>query len=307
MPLPEDYLHYPMRRHGMDQDRYPWSHLFDRKPVTWPGKARIALWIMPVVQWFPLDMSGKPFRAPGGLTMPYPDYRHYTNRDYGNRVGIFRILTELTRRKLSASVAVNAAIAGRYPSLVSEIAGHGHEIVAHGVDAAAIHHSGLSIEEETAMVQHALDALRRASGQAVTGWLSPGRAESFNTPDILAASGVTYVCDWANDDMPYAMRVQQGEMFAMPQAYETDDRTVLLDFRHTEEDWLQQVKDRFDVLYRESGRYGGRIMSLPVHAWVMGIPSRISYFRQALDYMLGHDAVWPATGAEILAAFRQQA
>src|SRR5690242_7198744 len=98
--------------------------------------------------------------------------------------------------------------------------------------------------------------------------------------------------------MPYAMRVKAGELFAMPLAYETDDRVVLLEFHHTEDDWARQVKDRFDVLYREAGRHGGRIMSLPLHAWVTGIPARISTVREVLEHMLGHDGVWAATGAD---------
>ena len=304
MPLPEDYLRYPERHHGMDHDRYEWSHLFDRPRIDWPGGARIALWICTSVQWFPMHMSGKPFRAPGGLTMPYPDTRHYTSRDYGNRVGIFRILNVLDRLGLPASFAVNAAVAERYPSLMGEISGERREIIAHGVDAAQVHHSGLSVEAETAMVRHTLEVLRGASSQKVTGWLSPGRAQSFATPDILAAQGIEYACDWANDDMPYPMRTESGPLWAMPLAQETDDRTVLLDFRHTEEAWLEQVRDRFNALSRESARYGGRVMSVPLHAWVMGTPSRISYLREALDYMLGQDGVWPANGAEVLAAVR---
>ena len=85
---------------------------------------------------------------------------------------------------------------------------------------------------------------------------------------------------------------------------ETDDRAVMLDFHHSEDDWLLQVKDRFDVLYREAERYGGRIMSIPLHAWVAGVPYRIGLVREALAYMMGREGVWAATGAEILAAFR---
>ena len=93
------------------------------------------------------------------------------------------------------------------------------------------------------------------------------------------------------------MQTANGALFAMPHAYETDDRFVLLELRHTEDEWLRQVKDRFDVLYHEAERYGGRIMSLPLHAWVMGIPSRIGYASEALEHMLGHHGVWAATGS----------
>jgi peptidoglycan/xylan/chitin deacetylase (PgdA/CDA1 family) len=306
MPLPDDYLKYPARRHGMDHERYVWSHLFDRNKIVWPNGAKIALWVMPAVQWFPIDMTGKPFRAPGGLTMPFPDLRHYTNRDYGSRVGIYRILEVLTDRGLPASVAVNAAVAERYPLLLKDICEAGHEIVAHGRDMEHVHHSGLSEDTEERLVSDTLAVLRTMSGQRVIGWLSPGRAQSFATPDILARNGVEYGCDWANDDLPYEMKTTSHALYAMPHAFETDDRTVLLDFHHTEDSWAQQVKDRFDVLYREADRYGGRIMSIPLHSWVTGVPYRIGYLRDILDHILAHDGVWPATGAQLLEAFRGQ-
>lgn len=304
MPLSDEHLAYPQRRHGMDQDRYTWSDLAERPKVAWPNGARVALWVAPLLQWFPLNSSAKPFRAPGGLTMPYPDLRHYTSRDYGNRVGIYRILDVLAELGIRGSVMANAAVAERYPTLVRDVVAGGHEIVAHGLDMDHPHHSGLPVADETALVRRSLDILRRSSGQPVTGWLSPGRAQSYATPDILAAFGVAYACDWANDDMPYRMRTASGSLHAMPFAQETDDRTVMLDFHHTEDDWLLQVKDRFDVLHREAGSTGsGRIVSVPLHAWVAGVPYRIGIVREALAYMMGHKGVWAAPGSEILEAF----
>lgn len=304
MSLPDDYLEYSQRHHGMDHLRYGWSDLFERPSVSWPGDARIALWVMPILQWFPLNMTAKPFRAPGGLTMPFPDFRHYTNRDYGNRVGIYRILRVLDELKIPASVALNAAIAQRYPALMRELARHDIEIVAHGQDMGKTHHSGLSVEDEEALIHDALQTLRGATGQSVSGWLSPGRSQSYNTPDLLARHGVAYSCDWANDDMPYAMNVSEGTHYAMPMAYEAEDRMMMLDLHQSETEWLQQTKDRFDVLYRESAQYGGRVFSLPLHAWVSGIPYRIGCVREALEYMLAKDGVWAATGCDILSAFK---
>lgn len=304
MPLPDDHLRYPMRRHGMDHDLYPWSDLFDRPPVAWPNGARIALWVAPVAQWFPIDGAGRPFKAPGAMTMPYPDLRHYTNRDYGNRVGIYRILDAMAELGIRGSVAMNAAVARRYPALVEAVVAGGHEVVAHGLDMDHVHVGGVAEADEANWVREALHILREASGQAVTGWLSPGRSQSHATLGLLAANGVRYACDWANDDMPYPMATPNGAIHAMPFAQETDDRAVMLDFKHTEDSWLEQVKDRFDVLYRESARHGGRIVSVPLHAWVAGVPYRIGVVREALAYMAGHDGVWAATGAEILDAWR---
>ena len=153
MSMPERYLHYPARRYGMDHERYDWSDFFQRKPVVWPNRARIALSIVTHVQHFPLDMPAKPFKAPGALMMPYPDFRYYTNRDYGNRVGIFRILKLLRDKGLQTSFAVNALVAERYPALVKTLVADGHEVVAHGFDMGKVHHSGLLVEEEAAWLQ----------------------------------------------------------------------------------------------------------------------------------------------------------
>lgn len=303
MSLSKDYLTYSQRHYGMDHDRYPWTDLFERKPIKWSNGARVALWITPILQWFPLDSKGKPFRAPGGLTMPFPDFRHYTNRDYGNRVGIFRILKVLQDMGLPASVAMNAAIAKRYPDLLGEIVKQDVEIIAHGQDMDRVHYTGMARDEEDALIREAVATLRSASGQAVKGWFSPGRAQSDNTIDLLAANGVEYSCDWVNDDLPYAMNAAQGVHYSMPMAYETDDRVVMLELHQSEDDWAQQIKDRFDVLYRESEQYGGRVMSIPLHAWVSGVPYRIGKVREVLEYICGHSGVWTATGADILSDF----
>jgi len=101
MSMPKAYLEYPKCGYGMDHDRYAWSQLHTRKKVAWPDGARVALWIVPALEWFPLDMKGKPFKPPGAMVTSYPDLRHYTLRDYGNRVGIFRIMNALAARARS--------------------------------------------------------------------------------------------------------------------------------------------------------------------------------------------------------------
>ena len=168
MPVPADYLRYPHRSRGMDHDRYEWSILFRRKPVDWPGGARVALLVVPALEWFPLDMTGKPFRAPGGLERPYPDYRYYTSRDYGNRVGVFRVMEVLDDLGIRASVAMNSAVAERHPFLVREVTRRGWEVVAHGVHMDRLHYGGLAVDQERQQVRESVGTLRRLSGQPVT-------------------------------------------------------------------------------------------------------------------------------------------
>lgn len=303
MSLGQEHLDYPLRRYGMDHDRYDWSPLPSRKPVAWPGGARVALWVVPALEWFPLDMKGQPFKPPGAMQTAYPDLRHYTLRDYGNRVGIHRIMEALGQRGIPASVAVNAAVAVRYPSLLKACTDRCWEVIANGLDMDHLHHGGLAEADEREWIAKTLDILRKASGQPVRGWLSPAKSESQNTPDLLAEAGVDYVCDWVNDDMPYAMRTRAGALHAMPHPVDVDDYTILVQNHHTEDDFRDALIDQFDLLYRESSPENGRVMAISLHPWVIGQPYRISALEQALDHITRHRGVWAATGSQILDAW----
>ena len=127
----------------MDHDWYDWTVAQGRKLVEWPGGARVALWVVPALEFFPLNQPAKPFKAPGGMVTPYPDLRHYTLRDYGNRVGIFRVMKVLDELGIKASVAVNSKVAERYPFLIEEVNRRGWEIIAYGVDMGRLHYGGL--------------------------------------------------------------------------------------------------------------------------------------------------------------------
>jgi len=304
MALDAEHLRYPHRRYGMDHNRYAWSMLAKRPPVAFPHGKRIALWVNVSLQYFPLNSTGKPFKAPGSLTMPYPDLRHYTLRDYGNRVGIYRILKALERYNVTATFAVNAALAERVPYLMNVLTGTGAEILAHGWDMDTLHYGGMSNEAE--LIDKTLTTLRGITKQPVTGWLSPARSESADTPDLLAARGIRYFCDWVNDDMPYAFNTAYGTLVAMPLSYELEDQFILMNNQHSEASYAEQVMDSFDALVAESlkdnGAQGGRILSLSVHPWMLGQPHRTKYFERVLDYVMASPLVWTASASEILAS-----
>jgi len=306
MPVAKVYLEYPMRRYGMDQDFYDWSILFRRPKVKWPNGARVALWITTELEFFPLDQPAKPFKAPGGMVTPYPDLRHYTTRDYGNRVGIQRIWRVLDKYKLKSSVAMNSKVAERYPYLVRKINERGDEIIAMGVDQGKLHYGGMDDALEAALVAESVTTLRRLSGQPVTGWMSPAKSESWNTLKHLKANGIEYVCDWVADDMPFELRAPDnaGRLWAMPHTSEIYDRKIIIDNKHNEDEFVEQIKDQFNVLSKEAGKHGGRIMSIALVPYIMGLHYRIKYLDQALGWLMKQKHVWPATGAEILAAFK---
>lgn len=297
--IDENYLTYPHRSYGMDHNRYDWSMLHTRKAVTWPDNKSVALWLNIPLQYFPLNQQGKPFKVPGGMTMPYPDLRHYSLRDYGNRVGIFRVLKAIDQAGGKATFALNTRLAERLPYLAGLLKERGDEILCHGYHMDALHYSGQDIVKEEKLIEEALNKLRDITGQPIKGWLSPAKNESANTPDLLAKHGIEYFCDWVNDDMPYHFQTNSAALTAMPLSTELDDYFVIQNNLHSEQSWCQQVCDACDFLIEESKTQGGRILALNIHPWLMGQPHRIQFLEMALAYIMDKAEIWAASAGQI--------
>jgi peptidoglycan/xylan/chitin deacetylase (PgdA/CDA1 family) len=304
MTLDPSYLHYPHRRHGYDHDLYPWSALHERAPVRWPDGKSVALWVCVSLEWFPITPSDTPFRAPGHMQTAYPDYRHYTARDYGNRVGVYRLLDGFAKAGVKASFATNAAIAARYPVLVRDIVAAGHEIIAHSTDMNGTIASGMPVEEERALIAASLDGLEAATGTRPAGWLSIARSQSWNTPDLLREAGVTYCCDWVNDELPW--RFTNG-LINLPLNHELSDRQIITVQQQSADSYAQSMRDAFDWLADEAARFGGRMLPLHITPYIMALPYRIAAFEALLADLAARTDCWSATGGEIVAAWEAQA
>jgi allantoinase len=308
MPLPDAYLRYGLRRRGMDHDRYAYRrHDAEPRPF-WPDGKRIALVVVPIVEWYPLDMQSRPagIKVPGGMERPYPDYWNYTMRDYGTRVGLWRIVRVLDRLRIRASAAVDGATARRHPSLIGELRRRDWEILAHGVDMSRPIYGGIAAEAERAILEEALDDLRAAGAGAVSGWMSPAQSQSLATLELLAAAGLAYTVDWNIDDEPVAMRTDNGTIYAMPCALETNDRILLNDYNLDNAAWAEQLLDGFGQLWREAAALGRRMVTVSAHSWLVGQPHRIRTFERVLAEMLSHRHVWPTTYAEVHAVCRAE-
>ncbi|MBW6399444.1 hypothetical protein KPL78_16420 [Roseomonas sp. HJA6] len=308
MTLPPDYIEYPIRKRAMDHDRYPYRILPRTTPVTWPGEARVALWIAVHVGHFPMDMPLKPFTAPGGMERPYPSYWDFTQRDYGNRIGIYRMMKAMGARGLKGTALLSAALAREYPVLMDEIVGAGWEPACAGLDMAHLHHAEVPEAEERAVVAEAAALLRGRFGNAVTGWHSPAHSESARTPDLVAAEGFTWTSGWVNDDMPYAFATKTGTLTAMPLPQDLSDQRMLFQQNMATEDFTDAILAAHATLDAEArATGGGRILTLAVTPWLMGQPHRAKAFSALLDAILARGSVWNATGAEIAAAWKAQA
>ena len=302
MTLDPSYLDYAKRARGMDHDLYPWSNIFQRPPLAWPGGQKLLTWIVIDLEWFPITPKATPFLAPGHMQTAYPDYRHYTSRDYGNRVGIYRLLDALDKAGAKASIAANSAIAERYPALIRDIVAAGHEIIGHATDMNATIATGVPEAEERAIIAQTLDGLETVAGARPTGWLSIARSQSFNTPSLLAEAGLGYMCDWVNDDLPYRMATPKGAILNLPLNHELSDRQILNVQQQSMASYCEQVRDAFAWLKGEADRYGGRMLSLNITPYITGLPYRMAEFDQLLLWLGRQPGHGFATGADIAAA-----
>lgn len=304
MSLEDDHLQYPMRRYGMDHDFYDWSQLSARQAVTWPNGKRLAVWVNVSLQFFPLNQAGKPVPPPGGMSMPYPDLRHFSLRDYGNRVGIYRILRALDTYQTPASFAINADLCARAPYLTEVLKERGDEVWGHGLNMDCLHHEGM--EDEAGIIRKSIDILQKSFDREIDGWLSPARFESADTPQLLAASGIKYFADWVNDDMPYFFHTAHGALIAAPLATELEDQFILMSNLHSEESYAEQLCDAADFFLAESEAQGGRMLGLSIHPWMLGQPHRIKFLEQVLAHLSMHKDVWLAPISEILTVWQSQ-
>jgi len=294
-----------MTAYRMDHGHYAWSPLPARERLAWPDGARIAVTFVVSLGHYEADPPVGAFDPPTHRSplriMPPPDYPTVTHREYGHRVGIFRLFEAFAARGIRATAAVDALTAERYPGLVTECARRGWEIAAHGIGQRRAITAEMSESDERAYIRGALDAVGRAAGAAPRGWWSPERSESPRTPDLLAEAGVDYLCDWANDDQPYLIGPADRPLVSLPLMQEISDVDLHWARRATMARWAAVVGEAFDTLYRE----GGRVFALPLHPWCIGQPFRMKYLEQVLAHVSTHAGVWAATGADISAWYRR--
>jgi peptidoglycan/xylan/chitin deacetylase (PgdA/CDA1 family) len=292
------------RKFGQDNPYYDWSPIGQRKPLTWPDNARVALAVIVNLEHWDWQLPPDAPNAPAG---PFrPDLANFSQHEYGNRVGVFRILTMLDKYGIKPIIAMDKAVAEHYPYLAQECVKRNLEVIAHGETARRPIYAAMSPAVERAYIHDCIEAVTKATGTRPVGWLGPDFQETMNTPALLAAEGIRYVCDWANDEQPYRMKVAEGELFALNLDYDFDDVYIHMNGRRLIDEYRQILQDAFDRLYSD-GSQSGRLMVINVHPWVVGWPWRSRYLDRALAYITGHSGVWKASGTEIVDWYKARA
>ncbi len=277
-------------------ERYDYSAIVDRKPLKLPKGARVAVWtIVNVEEWDITQPMARTVLPPPQGVMRIPDIANFGWFEYGLRVGVWRLKEVLDRHRIKATVSLNGSVCVSYPQFIDAAVKAGWEMMGHSYIQRPTH-----VEEDQAgMIRKTIAAIKEATGKPPRGWMGPGLTETWETPDLLAAAGIEYVCDWVNDDQPYAMRVKTGRLVAMPYTLEINDIPIFALQHHRAEELFQRAKDQFDTLYAE-GAKNGRIMAIAVHPYLSGVPHRIKYFDMIFRYIKKHKGVLFWKGEEIL-------
>ena len=283
-------------------ERIAYSAAPERPPLRWPGGARVALWVAPNIEHYEFLPEHIRVRNPWPR-VPHPDILGYGLRDYGNRVGVWRLMEVFDRFQLPCTVSLSMAVLQMYPEIAEAMLKRRWEFMSHGLYNTR-YHWNLSEDEERAAIEECQQIHRQFTGRGLPGWFSPAASNTLNTPDLVAEAGIGYLCDLYHDDQPTPIQVRQGELYSLPYSMEINDSIA---WRRGQEGaaFAQKICDEFDTLYSE-GAVSGQVMNIAVHPFIMGQPHRIEHLAQALDYVLSHSGVWCATGSEIIASYRQQ-
>jgi len=279
----------------VENQLYDYSPIVRRPPLEWPNGARLAVWAGINVEHYELD---KPAISIGPATAGLvPDPLNFGWRDYGPRVGIWNLMEVLDRHGIRASVLLNADVCRLYPQIVESGSEREWAWLAHG-KSNSIFQTGMELEEERSYLTDVIETIERHTGRRPKGWLGPALTESFNTPELLAELGLTYICDWCNDDQPYPLRVKSGKMISLPYSIEVNDIPLFVTKGQTGADFYQVVVDQFDWLYDASGK-SGRVMAMGLHPFLIGLPFRLKYLDRALEHITSRDDVWLTTSDDI--------
>jgi allantoinase len=285
------------------QSPIAYSALIDRPPLRWPDGARVAFWVQVNLESFKFDLPNISL-GQTRATPIIPDVNNAGWRDYGARVGVWRMMEVLDKYGLRSSTPTNSDVCVHFPEIIREAQKRNWELMGHAITNSRIL-TGLSEEEEREVIRTSLETLTAASGQRPRGWLGPGLAQNYRTNDLLAEAGLDYVSDWCNDDQPYPIEVSSGRMIGVPYSKDIGDIPVFVSAGQSAERWYQMLCDQFDVLYEEGAR-NGRIYGIAIHPFISGVPYRSKWLDKALAYITGHDQVWVTTAAEIADWYYEQ-
>ena len=277
-------------------NRVDYSPIIDRPIIKWPNDARVALWISPNVEHYEYMPDDDSARTPWPRT-PFPDVQQYSYRDYGNRVGFWRMLETLDKYNIRCCVSLNMAVLEHFPEIRDAMVQRDYDYMSHGIYNTRYLYT-YTEEQEREFYRDTIDTLKLHTGKQLKGMLGPAISGTERTPDLMAEAGLIYHTDWMHDDQPVPIKVKSGKLVSVPYSIELNDSSLLRD-NHYEGDYFARIcKAQFDQLYKE-GAESGRVMCIALHPFLIGQPHRIKYLNDILSHIMSHDGVWQTTADDI--------
>jgi peptidoglycan/xylan/chitin deacetylase (PgdA/CDA1 family) len=277
-------------------ERLGFSAIAQRPKLSLPDGARLVVWvIVNVEEWDPTQPMPRTVLTPPAGGAPMPDIPNWAWHEYGNRVGFWRMLEVLDRHKIRAVLAINGSAIAHYEPIAHAAHQRAWEFIGHGFTQKNMQ----KVADEGEDIRKTAAAIRDFTGRSPRGWLGPGLTETWETPDLLAAEGYEYVCDWVLDDQPVSLKTRTKPIVSIPYTQECNDVAMMLIQHHKAREYYDRAVDQFEQLYDDAAG-SARVMALVVHPYIMGAPHRLKYFRNVLTRICEYPDVLFWTGEEIL-------
>jgi allantoinase len=276
-------------------DRIPYQAQIDRPRLKLPNGKRLAVWvILNVEEWRIENAMPRTVLSPPMGQPLLPDVPNWSWHEYGMRAGFWRQFKALTDRRIPVTLALNANVCNSYPRIASAAFEAGFEFMGHGFVQGPMH----KLADQPDAIKRSVETITKFTGKPPRSWESPGLTETEETLDLLRLNGIEYVADWVIDDLPQDIATPHGTITTIPYSVETND-IVIHALQHLPSDqFLKRCTDQFDRLYLE-GAGNARVMAISIHPYITGVPHRIKYVEELLDYVIGHDGVALMTASEI--------
>jgi allantoinase len=286
-----------------DHDRFRYSAIVDRPAFSWPEGRRLAVHVALNLEHFAYGEGLGISYSPG---IQHPNTYNWAWREYGNRVGVWRLMELFDRLGLPVSLLVNAEVYHHCPEVVSAFRQRGAEMVGHGRTNSE-HQNDFDEAGEAALIREVTETITRFESRPPRGWLSPGVNPSAVTPDLLQEAGYTYVLDWPMDDQPVWLKTRAGHILSVPYPHEVNDIPMIAIHHGTAGAFADMIVDSFDEMLDQS-RAQPLVLGIALHAFIAGQPFRLRHLRRALEHVARHrSAVWFATTGEIARHFAEHA
>jgi len=276
-------------------ERITYSPITERPRLTLPDGARMVVWvIINVEEWNPRETMPRTVLTPPAGGSPMPDIPNWAWHEYGNRVGIWRMFEVLDELRIPGVLAINGSAIKSYEPISRAALERKWEFMGHGYSQKNMQ----KVPDEREDIAKTREAIRDFTGKPPRGWLGPGLTETWETPDLLVEEGFDYVADWVLDDQPVRLKTRTKPIVNVPYTQECNDVAMMLIQHHPAAEYRNRAIDQFEQIHRDAAR-SARVMALVVHPYIMGVPHRLRYFREALQHIRGKSDVLFWTGEQI--------